>query len=242
MSRLRALAVAISLALMATALVAFSLTPAPNSFGSGILTRAQAQETQPRYQPPLRGAPVGRMGGGTRGAHDDMPRLVALVPDHTGWTISESPTLYWYLSKPSALHLEFSLIDDLAIDPLVEVRVFPADSLRIQAIRLADLGVKLTPDRHYKWFISLVPDMTQRSRDVIAGGLIARVYPSEELNTRLADASEIQKCAIYAEYGLWYDALAAISDQIEQTPDVQELLEIRWSLLEQVGIEIEHEK
>lgn len=57
----------------------------------------------PVYQPPLRGAPGGRVGGSSRGAGDELPSLYALAPDHTGLTAQEQPCLYWYLSQSDSL-------------------------------------------------------------------------------------------------------------------------------------------
>ena len=41
---------------------------------------------------------------------------------------------------------------------------------------------------------------------------------------------------IYAEAGLWYDALTAISDLIDTSPNAPALRQRRASLLEQVGL------
>ena len=40
----------------------------------------------------------------------------------------------------------------------------------------------------------------------------------------------------YAEAGLWYDAIATISEMIEKTPDDRKLRKQRASLLQQVGL------
>ena len=45
--------------------------------------------TVPVYKPPLRGAPGGRVGGGTRGTPRDLFVLSALAPDHSGLTVQE---------------------------------------------------------------------------------------------------------------------------------------------------------
>jgi len=60
----------------------------------------------PTYRPPLRGAPGGRVGGGTRGIGDEFITLLVLAPNHVGLTVQGQPTLYWYLSKPTNLRLK----------------------------------------------------------------------------------------------------------------------------------------
>ena len=66
----------------------------------------------PVYKPPLRGAPGGRVGGGTRsGSARDMFVLSALVPDDSGQTISEQPSLYWFISSVTTLPVEVAITD-----------------------------------------------------------------------------------------------------------------------------------
>lgn len=47
----------------------------------------EPQDIMPVYQPPFRGAPVGRIAGGTRGTDDPLPFLCLLVPEHVGLSI-----------------------------------------------------------------------------------------------------------------------------------------------------------
>ena len=49
------------------------------------------KDEEPEYNPPSRGAPAGRVGGGTRGLRA-LP-LAALAPSHTGFTLSAQPAL-----------------------------------------------------------------------------------------------------------------------------------------------------
>ena len=52
-----------------------------------------AATAAPLYKPPLRGAPGGRVGGGTRGSEREVFVLSVLAPDHTGLTLNEQPSL-----------------------------------------------------------------------------------------------------------------------------------------------------
>jgi hypothetical protein len=42
--------------------------------------------------------------------------------------------------------------------------------------------------------------------------------------------------SLYAEAGLWYDAVAALGELIDQTPTDRTLVEQRAALLRQVGL------
>ncbi|OGP96895.1 MAG: hypothetical protein A2157_02480 [Deltaproteobacteria bacterium RBG_16_47_11] len=192
--------------------------------------------SMPIYVPPRRGAPVGRVGGGTRGIQYELVTLFVLVPDHAGLTVQEQPTLYWYLSKPVHHPVEVTIIEDQAIYPLLETGIPLPTQPGIHPIDLKDYTVSLSLDKQYRWYVAIIPDPDRRSRDIIAGGMIERIEPSENIRTKLAQADKETIPYIYAEAGIWYDALAAISDLIDATPDDAGLRKERSALLEQVGL------
>src|SRR5262249_48313752 len=87
-----------------------------------------AGASMPTYKPPLRGAPEGRVGGGTRGGGtlslgDQLPTLSVLAPNHTGLTIHEQPSLYWYLSGTTSYPVEVTLTLPRSPKPLFETRL-----------------------------------------------------------------------------------------------------------------------
>jgi len=188
------------------------------------------------YKPPLRGAPVGRVGGGTRGVDSNTPVLAALVPEHIGLTLQEQPSLYWYLSKSTAHFGEFTLIDDQSVQPLLEKRIDSPIKAGIHTVRLADHNVHLSIGKRYKWFVAIVLDPNHRSKDIIAGGVIEPIETPETLRSKLDRAKGTDIPYIYAESGIWYDTLSSISDLIDAAPNDSRLRCQRLSLLEQVGL------
>jgi hypothetical protein len=194
-----------------------------------------AADNTPVYIPPNRGSPGGRVGGSTRGA-GIVPILSALVPDHTGLTVREQPSLYWYLSGPTTYPVELTIRDDRAIQPLIETRISGPIQPGVQRVRLADYGVRLPLGVPHRWFVALVVDPDSRSRDNIAGGTIERIALPKALRVNLAQAGKAQAPHLYAQAGLWYDALAAISDLLGAAPNDPVLRQQRASLLEQVGL------
>lgn len=190
----------------------------------------------PVYKPPLRGAPGGRVAGGTRGTGDEALTLSVLAPDHTALTVQEQPSLYWSLSKPSPYAIELTVIDHQAIQPLLETRLSSPVRAGIQRVRLADYSVRLTPGVPYQWFVTLLLDPVQRSKDIIAGGTIERIDFPAALRGKLAQAGKAKAAHIYADAGLWYDALTAISELIDALPNDTVFRKQRAALLEQVGL------
>jgi hypothetical protein len=191
----------------------------------------------PVYTLPKRGAPGGRVGGGVRGGTQrDMFLLSVLAPDHSGLTTSEQPSLYWYISTETALPVEVTIMDPQGVEPILETRLPAPVNAGVHRFRLADHNVRLAPGKAYRWFVAVVPDTDRRSKDILAGGAIERVEAPSELQSKLTDAGKDRAYFVYAEAGLWYDALKAISDQIDAAPENQELRKQRAALLSQVGV------
>lgn len=208
-------------------------TPAPAATQSA--SQGTAQEPSFVYKPPLRGAPARRVGGATRGSGDADMVLTVLAPDQTGLTTRAQPTLYWYASRPSTATIELTLIADAAEVPVMSRNVVVAQA-GVHAIDLARYGVTLAPDTEYEWFVSAVQNPAQRSKDLTSGGTIRRVAPDPALQARIAAAGERAAPGIYADAGLWYDAIESLSRLIERDPGDKALRRGRAALLEQVGL------
>ena len=212
---------------------AAELEPAPDA---ALLVAALARSAPPVYVPPQRGAPSVRIGGGTRSAGYDLPLVLALAPEHEGLTVSESPTLYWFLSREASIPVEFVLTDPAQANPVIDMQIEPPVAPGIYSVRLDQRGVVLEPGTAYRWFVSLVPDTTRRSSDVISGGVVRRVAPNAQLEAQLGEVAPDRVGHVYAEHGLWYDALAFWSQWIEEMPNEPRLRTQRAALLEQAGL------
>jgi hypothetical protein len=197
--------------------------------------RKANQASTPVYIPPKRGAPGGRVGGGTRGPNQTFT-LSVLAPDHTGLTALAQPTLYWYLSKSISTQVEFTLIENDMARPLVEKVLSPPFEAGIHRLQLADFGVQLTPGRQYQWSITLVTNPKRRSKDVLAGATIERFSFPEATASKLARADRPEAVRVYAQAGHWYDAVAVLSELIDGSPMDAALRRQRAALLQQVGL------
>jgi hypothetical protein len=201
-------------------------------------TRAEtaAPGGAPTYRPPARGKPRARVGGGVRGSQRDLPSLHVLVPEHTGQTLSDQPSLFWHVDglPPEHATLVFTLIDETSVEPLVEARLERPARAGIHRIDLAEHAVRLERGTEYEWSVALVVDSEQRSSDIVSAGWIDRV----EAPAGLGAAGEPRSVKAYAENGLWYDALAAAADDIRADPANVALRGVHDSLLRQVGLEM----
>lgn len=193
---------------------------------------SQATVTVPIYKPPMRGAPATRVGGASRGELNSGLILSVLAPESTAWTSQAQPTLYWYSSRGLTAPLEFTLIDEQAIKPLVEMPV-KAPQPGIYALHL---DYSLKPGMEYAWSIVAIADLQQRAGDTLASGTIQRIQPSPSFVAQLKDASKSQLPFLYAQGGYWYDALAVLSEQIDANPADRRLRVQRAAFLDQVGL------
>jgi len=191
----------------------------------------------PVYKPPVRGAPGGRIGAGTRGLQRSLLGLAVLAPDHTGLTTQEQPDLYWYLPELPDFPIEFTLIEEDAILPVLETRISAPSSPGIQRFRMSAYNARLKLGTEYRWFVAIVVDPNSRSKDILAGGFIKRIEPTESLRTMLAGEAPERAPSIYAEEGIWYDALAALGAEIDVAPRKTALHVQRAGLLDQVGLQ-----
>jgi hypothetical protein len=165
-----------------------------------------------RYQPPRRGAPRSKIGGGARTGLD-WPLPLTLAPDHVAHTISATPDLLWYIESlpPDGARVVITIHDGVSVKPLLEKELRSPERAGIQRVRLSRLGVELAPEVEYEWSIALVRDPNARSKDLISTAYILRVAPPRTLGT--------PSVARYAELGLWYDALAAAYSEVTARPD-----------------------
>jgi hypothetical protein len=236
----------------------FALTASSSLF---IATLVSAQTNSPAVTPPPESAPVTtapaaprplifhppggvsvgvlpiRVGGGSRGGTDDGLSVEVLVPDQVALTVQAQPSLYWYQSKEAKTLCEVTITEPKNPKPLISLTSASPTPAGIHAIRLTKFNVKLKPNVLYRWSVAVIVDPQNRSQDIIADGVIKRIDPSPDLVSKLSQASEQDKPALYAENGIWYDALQAISDQIDHAPQDASLRQERNDLLKQVGMD-----
>jgi hypothetical protein len=162
-----------------------------------------------------------------------------LAPGETGLTTQEKPTIYWFASQPVDRPVEITITSTESLQdaatPVFEITLQPPLAKGIHAFRLADHNITLKPGVEYQWFVAVVRNPAQRSNDVLAGGTIKRVTDSP-VQAQVKQASPAQLPALYAEAGIWYDAIDQLSRQISANQSDRQLRERRAALLEQVGL------
>lgn len=218
-----------------------SLVAAPVALAAGDATASGASTDAIHYNAPSSQGQVRVNGIAQRdGAHQKLPNLFVLTPDHVGLTVQEQPTIFFYLSDTTDTKLVVTITRDGEADPVLETQL-PATK-GIGRLSLAEKKVKLEPDVQYQITFALKPDAKKHSEDLCASGMIKRVKPPEALVARLvARADPTDRAIAYAKQGIWYDALAVLSDEIDDKDVPSEkavsMRHQRAALMEQVSLQ-----
>jgi hypothetical protein len=197
------------------------------------------------FRAPPVGAPGNREAGSARSAvcTTSDRGLVALVPEsNLGLTTAAYPTFFAYLPPSSATTAEFVLYEE-GTDRLIysETLIFPANSSGILAIPLPSDGTAspLEVGHTYYWYFTLVCNPLERADDIAVQANVQRIALTslgDEVMNQLATASLQEKPGIYAQVGVWQEALTNLAALTAARPN-DLVLKQEWTvLLESVGL------
>lgn len=193
--------------------------------------------SQPLYAPPKKLTPRARVGGDMRGTDGTDAEVKALVPDHVGLTIKETPLVNWFLSKSTNYQVIVTLRDDRSPKAFQEKSIPSPKQPGIYTINFKELGFILEPNVQYRWFVSVIRDPNQHSNNPVAGGVIERCELSECLTERDIKLSCTDQSVMdNARAGLWYDAMGCLCNLIDADPKNEKLRRLRARLLKDVGL------
>ena len=172
-------------------------------------------------------APAGRVGSGSDEDSNhfmSMPVVFVLTPESIGYTVSESPTLYYYVTEDTSFEFEVTVNRDERT--LVQMRRGEMITAGLHEISLESLGIKLEEGVDYEWNVALIPNPLQGSLDITSTGGIRRVKTEHQMN----DFND------YGKHGIWYDMLQDLTERITADPLNKVLLKERGELFKQVGL------
>jgi len=147
--------------------------------------------------------------------HNGKPLTALLPPNQLGVTAAEYPTLFVYLpafsTEALSIPVEFVLEDQNGKE--IYQMSFPTSGISgIVALGLpARAGLlPLQADQDYYWRFTVICNDNERSQDIVVGGVIRRVELEAELQEQLMVASPEEQVKLYAEAGVWHDALSTL--------------------------------
>ena len=146
----------------------------------------------------------------TRGGclNNDNTFLTAIAPySHVGQTISTHPTFAWFIPDSEHFPLEFHLEEYTGNSQFKTVYKQELSSKPgIMSLALPEDLPGLTAGKKYRWKVVI---RCTRYKAVVTMAEVEVVTPPPKFKTALSNTSGTSKLVdLYAETGLWYDALA----------------------------------
>jgi hypothetical protein len=209
---------------------------------------SQATGSRIRFVPPVTKNPRQSRGSGSRGCDQSLPGdlVTLLIPsrEQIGQTLSGHPTFFWHLSQPVSVPIQFTLVEPGVTEPLF-VKQIDSPKAGMMQQELPKDRPELVPGRTYGWSVTLVCNARRPSANPYFYSWIERVPTTPALEQQLAEvtsqssgnaSSDRERALLYAEAGLWYDALATISKAQVTNPNNPFVQTDFLSLLDQVGL------
>lgn len=191
------------------------------------------------------GVPGRRQQAGTRGGCLTQKRLTALVPvESYGVTVSAYPQFLFYMPKMAEVappqQVEFVLRDNRDDNNQVYTTTFPTTGqsgiVSISLPQKAGLP-PLQLDKIYQWKFSITCNPNSQDGNSIAvNGMIKRVKPNPILSSKLQQAKLQDKAKLYAQAGIWFDALTTLAAQRRSNPRDLAVAADWQQLLQSVGL------
>ena len=188
-----------------------------------------------------KGFPGRRIGAGTRdGLENESYQLTALVPkSNFSQTINPTPSLYFYFPKTEQPKLvELVVRDDQDQQIHMAMMLMPPEA-EFAGLKLAkgSDALPLELDRNYHWYVSIILEPNDRSKDIVVDGWIRRIATPQNLEEKLAITTQpMEQAALYQQEGIWQDAVTMLAD-LHQTNPHSPQVRAQWhELLQSVGL------
>jgi hypothetical protein len=218
---------------------------APIGFGAApALAQSAPAPSRIRWMPKQeRGNAKGTLSGGRRGqslascgSDAKATRLTLLVPEgrESLVTTAAHPTLAWQLATYQPTTLQF-ILSDVSRPTPIYTQTLQAQSTAIQQVTLPE-SVALANDTNYRWTVLVTCPSGQKS-EIYARSFI-RKTSGEFLAEQLRQKTAVSQALIFAENGIWYDAIgqlltAKLSAQSTQPGPPKDLDQTLSALLSQ---------
>jgi hypothetical protein len=232
---------------------------------SGFLTTAQAQTKTPTQTSPApkqkqvtfeprkdQPAPSTTVGGGRRNdgkcsqdrkasgqsttepqSLDQLltPLLRSPVTDPQ-LTVSPRPTFLVYVPQTSAKAMELTLERDGK--GIYKTSVNLSGTPGIISIKLPANAPELKIGKDYKWLVSMVCG-SGAPEDSFVEGSVRRIQPDSTLS-QIDRAKSLEKVALYAKSGVWFDAVATLAALRKAQPNDPQVVSAWENLLKDAGL------
>ena len=201
--------------------------------------------------PPPRGIAGSRAAAASRSTCPVISQpLTAIVPEYRsaqgnqvwGLTKMEHPTFWFYVpyTKPALVDISFTLQDES--NPSEKKIIYQNSKIAAAStpgtirIALPKSSPTLATNKPYRWFLELNMGCTSGQRPIFVEGWIQRTELDRNLSQQLDRATPIERVALYAENGLWHDALTTLANLRATKPQDPGLTQDWQNLLNAIGL------
>ncbi|MBL1174127.1 DUF928 domain-containing protein [Pantanalinema sp. GBBB05] len=225
--------------------VAQSLPSVPSGGGRPSGTIAGGSRFSPPPPPSDLGAPSSRSGGGaSRGVCLGKEEIIALMPIYPqgrsslvwGLTTVERPS-FWFYVPPiagSVAEMEFVLQDHTG--KKIYQTKNPVTQSGVISVTLPANSPALTIDNRYQWYFKVRCPAAPSQLPKYVNGWIERQAIDTNLANQLQQVPPAQRAALYAQQGIWFDAITTLG-QLRQTQPQDPALAKQWAdLLDSVQL------
>ncbi|MBD2485193.1 DUF928 domain-containing protein [Planktothrix sp. FACHB-1365] len=179
--------------------------------------------------------------GGTRDqcfTSENVKPLTALIPKsekQLELTISPHPSLLIYFPPSQAETADFVIYNNNTNQLVYKITLNLPKTGGILMINLPKNSPELQTEIPYRWTVQL---NCPGSNPPFIQGLIQRNILTPELTQKLAETPTDKHWLIYAQAGIWHDAIANLAEQLRQNPNDQQLKENWQKLLNEVELNL----
>ena len=208
-----------------------------STFGLNLLLISLPLQAQNNPVPDAEGGTEDTNPGGAREiclVDGNSQGLTAIILDteQRELTTLSHPTILIYIPKTKAKTADFVVFDHQSDSPVYKTAINLPKEPGIIAITIPKDQPELQPGI-YRWTVSLVCDS---SKPPFVQGMIKRVQPNSEL-TEALQKTPAEQWSVYAQAGIWYDAIATLATLRQAQPNNPQL-ESDWKkLLQQVKLD-----
>jgi hypothetical protein len=226
--------------------------PAPANSQAGV--REDVYQVA-QYRPPANLGKPPTTGGGTRGDNcanlseiNSTQPLTALMPrlspeGDMGLTVSAHPDFFVYVPSTSARQGEFVLRDEQWND-VYRTTINISGESEIVKVSIPESNQGLEIGQNYRWHFALVCPENNRGivNEVAIEGWTQRTELNAAIAAELETATESDRPQIYAQNGIWHEAVSTLAELMQQSPNNATLTQQWNELLESAGLaELESE-
>ncbi|MEA5464366.1 DUF928 domain-containing protein [Leptothoe sp. PORK10 BA2] len=166
------------------------------------------------------------------------PSLTLLMPPtNQGTTTAEHPTFLAYIPQTSAQQVFLTMEDE--DNNYFYHTTFPLpDQAGIVSFTMPDMAPSLKPEKYYKVSLAMMCGAILDPNDPVVEGWIKRVELDLPLSPDQGQDTALERSALYANNGLWFDAITALADLLRSQPDNPDIIDAWEELLQSVELEL----